>query len=421
MLQVKKVLAFLVFLSKILIYVFVCFVSKICFEFLKCKECKDASYFKSVQSRGRITLLHRRENRDASDYIYKRLSRHFEVFYSGAGGLVNGDDVVPVTEINTADINVFLHSKESMYYASISKREFKAALRCKKEIGTPLFIIKLDDTPLETLDGKIYNRFSCDNRDRDMSHIINDIKCVLDKRAHIHLSTDVKCRDIPSHISSMRPDELVKYLENRKFQTIFPLNFIFKAVETEKIIKTIRGYPNLQQDNIVDRLISIYLNMENQAIMAKENSLYIVGQLRANDKEILRTFNGRIPGLDTQLLYRGFHVTASSLGGIGEMEQYVRSLAFNTSDNKWERQRTGNGKFTILYYDGIEGALWQLRESIRTGSPHNLLLLNIFTLGQLSKDKNDVYLLEENALKFCESSVSKQILSQTINRINDEN
>ena len=249
-------------------------------------------------------------------------------------------------------------------------------------------------------------RCSYTNREADIELLIRCLQDYIEERFCLTSIISYDC--MPPYKSEMPARKFIKYMLEEK--SSFFLDALIATDDMEDILFEFSKLSDLERGNIVDYLTYVMQSELNS--MAAQNATYILSRSGFDVLSILLKSEPKLG--ESDLIYRGWHVSVSFLDDFERLENYVKNLVFNMSP-EWDRQRSADNRFTVDYYETQENAIDVLKQQIMTGSPTNLCLLNIYSLSQLSENLDDVNILTDRKLAFCESKTAKDIISESIN------
>ena len=372
----------------------------------------------------RIFLSHSWDDNREADYIFKRLNKVFNVWYDRdsssdpyfSSGIFIGDPVLPRKIISSADFILFLASKSSMDESKTSFRELGIAERISQSHRNNLGLIELKPYQIpDSYKNLKFEKFSLKTADKDIARIIVSIKNRLTELGKLTLVQGYFAPNIYSTADDQ--DLFLETIEDPLRRGIYALNTIPRALEREKLINNLLSLSKTKRNNITNALYNIYLGMTDPIYsIARQNAVYIVSRLNIGAIDLVHDFRRRHPPIEEGFLYRGFHIACGFLGNLDSMHEYVRGL-YKGRSKAWANQRHLNLDFHCVYYGSKNGALLELRDTLKSLHPINLLELNVFTLGNLSDDSSDVDLLTTNESRLISEGVDPDILKYSINSI----
>ncbi|GAF80651.1 unnamed protein product, partial [marine sediment metagenome] len=328
--------------------------------------------------------------------------------------LVLGDSPLPKKIIAKSDFFLFLASPSSIDTTSGAYAELELAELSRRDLGVRLGIVSLESfsVPLEYRT-RLFDRFSWPSRAADAKRIVQGIAIGLAKRAGMK---QLPGRSSPSVFQGGRNTRLIlDFLRSDNWRGLYALNAVIPYAEIEIILREIRRSGD--GDQIADKLVELFLYFDERAYqVAREVAVYLLGRMKMGEMEYSTDVKRRYPDVQNVFLARGFHIALGFLGDQDILSRYVRKLVLDDSPT-WDRHRALNEDFHVMYYNSKAGALSVLRESISKLDPGFLLPLNVYTLGQLSEDREDLHLLEQMSDQLVAGGVERRYLRQAMAHI----
>ena len=172
------------------------------------------------------------------------------------------------------------------------------------------------------------------------------------------------------------------------------------------------------KDKIVSNLIDEFLYDDDpKRSTAQQNAIILFSMIMREQPDLIkRIHNGHLPNHSRPHKYRG---TYNALGNLGDREAilgYGLSLSKDIGPD-WDRQRTHNLNFHILYYRGVDPALQELRRSIQHLVPEGRLAEDVFTLGQLAYQQRDIDLLKSMMNDLINHHLPKSMIEESMTQI----
>jgi hypothetical protein len=375
-----------------------------------------------------VFLSHSWSDNKEADYIFRKINKSFRVWYD-RGSIGNaiyepdknlptlgiGEIVLPRDSIGYSDFVLFLASEASMNSKTVAAHELNIAsllsISRNDNIGlVELFPYKI---PIEYRDLK-FEIFSMKNKEDDAERIIASIK----KR----LTYIGGLSPVPGRTASLiyaTNDEISRFREvisDRKGRGIYSLNAIPRAVEREKLVRGLLSLSAGERNEITDNLIAIYMNDNPTMTLVRQGAIYILSRLNQGNLPLSEEVQRRYPAEEEPFLYRGFHISLGYMGSIESIRDYVSNLSSNHS-SFWSAQKKLNSDFHSVYYGSRAGAIRELKDTIKRLQPNCLLELNVFTLGDISNDKNDIQFIEDHRKRLVNAGVSNKVIQSAINLI----
>lgn len=368
-------------------------------------------------SAGKIFLSHRCVDHKWSHYLAQQLGKHFDVYYSCDGSMLLDDPVIPRQQLVASDLVVFLASPSSLATNSIAKYELSIAEILTIKGISSLAMVRLESTKIPEEYGAFsFGQFRWANRRKDSTYLIDAIKRKLADSAGLIGMKFPKAHKGTIYFSQLDHPNLVNRLHDYDGTHILPFNAPLQAFDMAELIRLITAQPENRKQKIIENLFNIYFSTNEFIQNAKQNAIFLLGKLLSDEEGHAKKLLKKMPDFEKPFLLRGYEIALSFLPDAGLIDDYVLSLAQDTSP-EWEAQRVVNRKFHIIYYNGVLGALTELRNTISTGKPLNLLALNVFTLGEMSKYQRDADLLESYEKKLVRAGVSKQFVHEAVKKI----
>jgi hypothetical protein len=260
---------------------------------------------------------------------------------------------------------------------------------------------------------QIFTSFKWRDREHDTLRIIEGIDSKLAARGGLRMLQGISSPIIYQGGTNLK--FLIESLTSPYKQGRYALNAVLLYAEMHALIKYIKDSGT--EDVIVNKLLEIFISSDSQDYpIARENAAYILSRLKTGQLEYSSELLKRCPELESYFLARGFHIAMGFLGNASIMDRYMNGLSKGTG-RVWEYHRAINRDFHKLYYGNYMGVVLNLRQEIKELLPKNLLALNVFTLGEISKDIQDLELIEQSASKLESAGVPKFILKQAVNRM----
>ena len=369
-----------------------------------------------------VFLSHSWKDNEVADYLYGKLRDHFQVCYDRAhylddafaAGFTIGDSLLARDLIARVDFFLFLASESSMEEGAISLAELQLADYVDAKFGRRVGIVQIAPyvVPVE-YSNRVFETLHYRTRARDAERIVKVVSIRLARAGGLKPIAGLSSKVV--YQGGQNLDLLLSLLTGRRSTGVYALNGVIQCAEVERLIRKV--VDSGQVDKVAERLLEIYLFCDSpEHTVARENAVYLLSRLRAGQPEYSSELIRRYPDFEATFLSRGFHVAMGYLGRRDLIDQYVRCLATKTGKT-WDKQRSVNVDFHILYLGSMSGALAHLRETITTLSPRNLASLDVFTLGQMSQERSDIGLLEQHATAMESAGVPRSIISQAIEAI----
>lgn len=370
-----------------------------------------------------VFLGHSWDDNAESDYLFNELKGHFRIWYDRGSlggaiyypGLNIGEPILPRRIIAASDFVLFLASASSMAERTISARELSIAEIETIRLGHGLGLIELAPFRIPAGYGDLkFETFSLASGTDDAARIIDAVK-----RRLTEIGKLIPLPGTSAPIIYSGSDDLDMFLDavnHPSRRGLFALNVIPRAAERERLITRLLSMPNTDQEDVTDALLSIYMTDVPGFSLVRQSAVYLLARLNLNRGDLAKEVRLRFPREDELFLYRGFHIASGFLGNLEVMREYVHGL--NSSRAlRWSQQRKLNRDFHTIYYGSATGALTELRETIRTQRPLNLLELNVYTLGDMSSGPNDADLLKNHQEILISNGVEPRILRSAIRSI----
>lgn len=367
-------------------------------------------------STSKVFLGHRCANHRESTYIYEFLKKHINIWYSCDGAMGIGEAVIPRMELITSDFIIFLASAESLSDTSISAKEFSISqiLEIRSDKGIGMVALNGFKVPPEYSD-KRFETFSWNTRNIDASRLLDAIKRRIRKDLNLVSKKDPHLGEI--WLGGKNTEPIVEYITTaQKNVSTLKLSAPIQHHEMTRLVQRLNSLKPKDKGKAIEFLVDIYHDYSRASAIARQNAIYIVGQLLKNKRHMLSTLRSRYPDFSNPFLFRGFHIALSYIHNDGLLDSYMDSLEQDNSPD-WNAQRDINTHFHLLYYESLPGVLDELRRSIKEGRPLNLLRLNVFTLGEFSNTKTDIKLLEDSRAYLKSCNVPNDSINQAIKKI----
>jgi hypothetical protein len=303
-----------------------------------------------------------------------------------------GDPVLDRQQVARSDFVLFLASQNSFNSQGIASAELSLAqvLAIRRRTGLGLVALEGFDVPDEYAD-LLFEHFAWRSRRVDIRRIERSIAQRITRDAKISL---IRAPTLGTVWVSATPlQSALEYLTSRSSRTAFKLSAVLKAYEMNRLVEAIQSLNTDDRHRVADRLHEMFLETSQSPAVAREQAIYILGRMASTEPELIRDLKDRYPSYNEPFLFRGFHIAMSYGKEQDLFADYLMRLESESSQS-WAVQRKINKDFHLLYYNGLPGALRELRTSISQGRPRNILQLNVFTLGHLSDSLADLRLLE---------------------------
>lgn len=360
------------------------------------------------------------KDKKCAEKIYDVLKSNFFVYFALAGEfgdyqneVLIGSDPIEEKKIYESDIFCFIASSNSLVENSYAFQEYTYA----KNKKLPIFIIKISTLP-EYFSAKIFfNLEKCILKNSIKKSLVNKVYNVLYLLGGLKKTNNYYYKSIIGGKESVHNNIIHNLVTNNNKNDFF-LNFVIPKLEMDSLIAKINSLNLEDRNKLIDSLIYKYTSFHGENIFEnlRQNSITIVSKLAEGENSLVKEFSKRAPDFPTDFLFRGFHIALSQLGDETIIEDYIYGL-IHEQNSEWESQRNINKRFHLEYYGGLYPTLEKLRKSIKILSPKHLLPLNVYTLGELSKFKADISLLEKYYSQLNNNGVMDNIIRDAINSI----
>jgi len=382
---------------------------------------KDRRLYEDPLSAVYVFLSHSWDDYPLTDYLAERLADQFTIFYdrsrssldAGSRGLLVGEPAVPETEIVKCDAFIFAASASSLQKDSRPHKELLIAQNLPPGSEPVVAVVALEDFSVPPhLKCFLYLRLKWRDRRRDSEVIADQLRIKLSATGGLKQTSEGLL------VSGSDHSRILVALHSEYGKGLYALNAVLPYWEMTSLAKAIRGLGKHDRDNIVNRLVGIYVNEYSnpRCTVARQNAIILASKIVGEDTSILREFERRAPDFPTPFLYRGFHVALGNLGDANSLLDYAMGLQ-RERGSEWEEQRYINRRFHIDYYGGSDPALRRLRRSLRDMSPVRRLPLNVYTFGEMASNRADFELLEERKSMLLEHGVPEIIVNSASRRI----
>ncbi|HEX2209634.1 MAG TPA: toll/interleukin-1 receptor domain-containing protein [Longimicrobium sp.] len=373
----------------------------------------------------RVFLSHSWDDNDLTDFLARRLDRHFSVTYDRAAmiGLrqappvLPGDPLVPHPTILGSDLFLFAASPHSFAPGSYARDELARAEAPRSTARPRIVMIALDGYAIP--DGAIWGmhlELRGETREHDCKRITRSLRILLMQMGGLYEARPLARERTRVVLGGEKPEAILDALTSAHGRGIYTLNAVLPAKEMDDAVNAVRAAG--ARDAVGDRLLEIYLQERNRAefTVARQNAIILLSRVFPGEATIIREVTRRRPDVDTSFLYRGFQVALGLLGDEQAILHYALCLE-SREEEEWEEQRKLNLGFHLRYYGGMEPTLHVLRESCRACTPAYLLPLNVYTLSVLSSWPNDADLLLEREEHLVAHGVPRQLVQRAVHRI----
>lgn len=375
----------------------------------------DKNIFLDPFHEAQVFLCHSCSDHQASGFIADALEKYYNVWYSCSGSMRIGDPVLPRKELVRSDFVLFLASATAMRPTGIASAEFTLAqiLQIKEGVGLGIVCVEKFELPAEHRD-LLFEQFSWRSRKQDISRIIKAIREKLMADCGI-----VKINSKPIgtlYCGGENLERVIEYLTSGSDSTPFCLNAIMQNLEMSRVVEALKALSTTEKGNAIEKLQHVYITNPPYYTVAREQAVYILGQIARSDRDVVKNLKRRHPTFDESFLFRGYHIALSYARELDIFDNYMDHLESERT-KPWNAQRDVNTNFHLLYYGGLAATLTELRTSISQGRPKNLLRLNVYTLGCLSNSKSDEKFLRDSKRHLVFLGVPAKTVDRAINRI----
>lgn len=365
-----------------------------------------------------VFLGHSWADNAVADRLYGCLRPHFRVWYDRAPlfggsqglGMSLGQPVLPAEVIVVADVAVILISEESIKPGTTSAEELEISLNVARRDGRRVGLVRVPgfEVPVQYTHLRFEEFLPRPSRQR-CGRMVSSIRTRLCDLAGLAPLPGISAPTV--YQGAGNPELLVNAILHPRGKGLYGLNSVLRSIEKERLVSFIAALPAADKAAVIESLVSIYLADQaggNQ--VARQNAVYLVSRLEPGRLDIADLVRRRYPDENDAFLYRGFHLGLGYLGDSNRLHEYVDQLAHNRS-HPWQRQRAVNVDFHVLYYGSWQGALSELRDTIRASEP-TITELNVVTLGQMSDTFSDADLLDERRSDLVASGADPRLIDE---------
>lgn len=224
-----------------------------------------------------IFVCHSCEDHKYSDYIAKRLSEQFQVWYSCAGSMLLADPIVPREELVRSDLVLLLGSRNFLATKSVSAAEFSIAQILRIKGITGLAVATLEDfrVPPEHSD-LLFERFRWSSRSRDMRRIEKAISKRLARDVGFTTLSDSTFGKVI--VGGKDLEYLLDAIKGGK-GTPFLLNAAMRHLQMTRLIEGLDSLGKRDLSRSIEFLRQIYFDAGGEALVARQNVVFILGKL----------------------------------------------------------------------------------------------------------------------------------------------
>jgi hypothetical protein len=370
----------------------------------------------------KVFLSHSWGDNCVSDRLYKILSQEFSVYYDRAPlariddrPFVLGESVVPTDVISTSDYFLFLASATSTRRGTNAMVELEEALGSSLRQEQRIGIIALEEfnVPRRLAAKLLYLRL----RLRELETDVREIVFAVSRR--LAILGGIGFND-GTFTGANDPRVLVERLHSITLagtptrRSLYPLCVGIPKYLVDGLLTYMRGLSDTDRHSVLAKLLEVYLwGKAGEERIARTNAVYILSRLAEEDVSTARAVIARPPQRRDPFSYRSFLVALSFMGVHEPLDAYAQEiLSWTPADSR--KHNAHNRRYHLYHYGSSDGALINVRRSLKNRERPNLLSLNVATLASMSSDFKDTEFLEANEDMLTKAGVERPLLRHSL-------